>query len=92
MLTFLSAEKAFAFSSVVTTIPALPSAGWVWAPKVTTQPSLVFSRAIPSSVQGVIPSSSSTVMVFFLDIFTSAGIIYRFWNSRSLARASVYLL
>ena len=34
MVMLLSAESSLAFSWVVTMSPALPSAGWVWAPKV----------------------------------------------------------
>src|SRR3989339_879953 len=75
MVTFLSAENSSAFSRVVTTIPAFPSAGWVWAPNVRIQSGLVFNLLRPSAVQGVMPSSASTRTVLVLEIFMSTGII-----------------
>ncbi len=63
-----------AWPRVVTESPQLPSAGWVWVPNVWTPSGRTGRRpARPSRVLGMIPSSASRVMVFFLETGTSTG-------------------
>ncbi len=78
-------------SRVVTTIPALPSAGWVWVPKVIVPPAMTGrSPSSPARVVGWIPSSASTTPVTFRPRRSSTGCMYRRWKARSSARASAY--
>ena len=58
MTIFESSDTSRAMSRVVTIMPALPSAGWVCAPKVTVPPGLTgLSLARPSALVGKMPSS-----------------------------------
>ena len=88
---FGSALSSFAFSRVVTQTPQLPSAGYVWVPYVCAPSGRTgLNPANPSLVEGKTPSSAATVIVFFLESWTSTGNMYRFWNSRSFASPSWY--
>jgi hypothetical protein len=72
----------------------LPSAGWVWPPKVTVPPSMTgFSLARPSGVEWLMPSSPSIVPTVFLRFGagTSKGsVMKRLRNAEPLASASRY--
>jgi hypothetical protein len=62
-------DSSRALSRVVTTIAALPSAGCVWPPKVTTPPGITgLSLARPSGVDCDMPSSPVMLLATFLKL------------------------
>ncbi|MCY1371969.1 hypothetical protein D9M69_591410 [compost metagenome] len=69
-----SVATARARSRVVTMAPALPSAGWVWPPKVMVPPSFTsLSRARPSAVVGKMPSSTPSTPVCLRNFESDSG-------------------
>ena len=69
MRTLLSLDISRHFSGVATTMAALPSAGWVWPPKVTV-PSGMTGRSLPkpSAVDITTPSSPCSAPALFLKL------------------------
>ena len=82
-----SRESAAARSRLATSMPQLPSAGWVWLPKVTVpsgSTGLSFSR--PCGVVGKMPSSVVNVPTTLRPEESGTGrgrTMYRFWKAPS---------
>jgi MFS family permease len=83
-------EISRARSTVVTSAPAAPSAGWVWVAPVWTPPGeAAGSDPMRSRSTGRIPLSSSTTTARLPDPI-STGTMYSRWKARSSASARSY--